>query len=181
MNCSHEQQRRTEIFAAILYAWPKRLCSAIRFWCERTVRRSLWLYLQSKKVLCYEVTQITSYFTFLYCSAWISEKDITCSVHIAKGKSFVETLPRMDWLADWPIRFVLTRLRFSLRIACTHTHSQTQQRQTSSWVVCRIQSLCNIVSLELYKLYVDRNPAPPPENIFLRVCIHDVYACITVN
>ena len=31
---------------------------------------------KSKKVLCYKVTQITSYFTFLYCSAWISEKYI---------------------------------------------------------------------------------------------------------
>ena len=35
-------------------------------------------------------------------------------------------------------------------IECTHTHSQTQQRLTSSRVVCKIQSLCNIVSLELY-------------------------------
>ena len=85
---------------------------------------------------------------------------------MTKGKSFVGTLSRMAWLADWPIRFVLARLRFSLRIACTHTHSQTQQRQTSSRVVCRIQSLCNIVYLEFYKLYVNHNHP---------------YACITVN
>ena len=52
--------------------------------------------------------------------------------------------------------------------ACTDTHSQTKQRQTSNILVCRIQSLCNIVSLEFYKLYVDRNhPAPTPtmENV----------------
>ena len=36
----------------------------------------------------------------------------------------------------------------------SHHHSLTQQ-WTSSRVVCRIQSLCNIVSLEFYKLYVD--------------------------
>ena len=55
-----------------------------------------------------------------------------------------------------------------------HAHSQPDTRRTSSRVVCRIQSLCNIVSIELYKLYVDCHPAPPAENIFLRVCIHGV-------
>ena len=51
---------------------------------------------------------------------------------MTKGKSFVGTLPRMDWLADWPIRFVL--MRFSLSIAaCTHTHSQTQGEQVLEW------------------------------------------------
>ena len=32
-----ERQKRTEIFAANLYERPKRLCSSIRFRCERTV------------------------------------------------------------------------------------------------------------------------------------------------
>ena len=36
-----ERQKRTEIFAATLYERPKRLCSAIRFWCEHTVRATV--------------------------------------------------------------------------------------------------------------------------------------------
>ena len=47
-----ERQKRTEIFAAIFYERPKRLCSAIRFRCERTVSDVALGFSQSPGVYC---------------------------------------------------------------------------------------------------------------------------------